>query len=158
MKKHVMMISLQLLLCSMVFAQMDNPGCSIGALQSDATCEEESTCNNATQCPSAQFKVQCSGTIRFKAYTTCATTNCAHCASCVTITTLGGTPLLAFDSYNACSQGNCCKTSSLYLAAGNYLMYVCLVPCNEVDGETCCSGGYNCVAWGAVSSNSLSCP
>lgn len=158
MKKLILLAISQLLFCSMLFAQTDNPGCYFLSTVSDASCDTDTSCGTATHCTSSQFSVSCSGTIRFKAYTSCSGTNCAHCASCVTITTTGGLPLLSFDTDGLCTGGGFCALQSLYLGKGNYVMKVCLIPCNAVDTTPCCNEGHSCTAWGVASSDPLSCP
>ncbi len=158
MKKLILLAISQILFCSVLFAQTDNPGCYFLTSVTDATCNENFTCASAGQCPRTQFSVQCSGTIRFMAYTDCSTTNCKHCAACATISTLNGVPLLTFDTDAECDNNGFCETQSMYLASGSYIMQVCLVPCNALDGAACCSEGHNCVAWLTASSDPLTCP
>ncbi|MBK6765119.1 MAG: hypothetical protein IPG71_02065 [bacterium] len=158
MKKWLLTGLLSLLCFTSAQAQSDDPGCHFGASVSDTNCVARTTCTTATQCPRTQFTVRCAGTIRFKALTVAADgTNCAHCAACVTVTTLGGAPLLTFDTSAECNTTACCDTSSLSMSAGNYYMYVCLVRCNDVDNKPCCTDGHGFSAWAFVSDQPLSC-
>lgn len=156
--KHVLMVLFSLLCFTYAQAQSDDPGCHFGASVSDTNCVVRTTCATATQCPRTQFTVRCAGTIRFKALAVSEDgANCAHCAACVTITTLGGAQLLTFDTSTECDNTDCCDISSLQMAAGNYYMYVCLVPCNDVDNEPCCTDGHGYSAVAYVSDQPLYC-
>ncbi len=145
-------------LCSICLGQTDDPGCNLYASQKDSDCDGESTCATATNCPTVSFKVVCNDTYWIKAWTDCGLTHCAHCASCVSIYTdpPGATPVYFLSTEEECDETECCQVVTTTLTAGNYLLKICLVPCNEVDAETCC-GGAPCVAWGEISKYSLSC-
>lgn len=161
MKKLIFLAISQLLFCSIAFGQTDNPGCYFLSTVTDAACESDTSCSSADHCTTAQFTVQCAGLIRAKAYTKSADgTPCAHCASCVTISTTGGLTLLSFDTSAECDEsggGICCDSASVRLSPGNYNLRVCLIPCNGIDYTPCCNEGHNFKAWGVVSSDPLSC-
>lgn len=159
MKKLILLVMVQMVCCAVVFAE--NPFCHFNATVSDANCAEDTDCSTAANCQTTTFTVTCSQPPSwFKAYTTCSGANCYHCASCVTISSTGSTPLLTLSTFGVGCEGfNCCAVGSLNLPAGTYFMKVCLVPCGrEVDGEICCSGANSCVAWGVADSHQLSCP
>ncbi len=161
MKKLMMLAISQLLFCSVLFAQTDNPGCTLHVICKDSDCQVQSTCTNVTNCPYATFTVVegCPTNLSIKAHTTCGLlSQCPHCASCVTIFTAGGAFVTSLTSEAACNAGNCCAVTNWNFALGRYVMYVCLVPCNEVDGTACCGAGVGCAAWGEVSQGTLFCP
>lgn len=159
MRKHVLLVMLQLLFCSIVFAQTDDPGCNLQVTLSDATCNVDQTnCGTTTGCATTTFTVVCTGLYYLKGWTSCTGTNCAHCAVCVSVIKSTGGTLNSCSTINQCDQGTCCNVCTYTLTPGSYTMYVCKFPCNEVDEEPCCDEQYGCTAWGTVSSNSLSCP
>lgn len=160
MKKHVLMVTLQLLLCSMVFGQTDNPGCSVGVSVTDIGCTlNQENCNFATGCTSSnQFHMQCSGTGWIKAWVECGEgVDCRNCAVCVSLVTAGdGTVVATCGTLDVCSMGTCCVVCTPYVPSGDYIIRVCLVPCPGGDRNACCSGA--CKARVAFSSNPLTCP
>lgn len=160
MKKHALLIVLQLLFCSLVMGQTDNPGCQKNISHKDSDCSQSSTCATATACPQLRFSMDCTSSYSVIAYTECSGTGCSHCASCVRIRTLDGTIVfeITTSGVNYCQQGDCCETGIWTPSAtGDYYLEVCLVPCQSVDGEVCCID-YGCAAWGKISDGALSCP
>lgn len=157
--KKVIIAGMLLALCSTGFCQTDDPGCNLYATQKDTTCVSTSTCATATNCPRTQFTIVCPTDVYWiKAYTDCDGTNNAHCAACVKITDMSGTPLFQLNTEAECEEVEYCDSASWTpTSSGTYYLSVCLVPCNEVDGETCCGGQYDCEAWGIISKSQLSC-
>ena len=155
--KLMFLIGLLLASWAAVFAQGDVPGCNLYVTAKDDNCSGTTTCAQADRCETVPFRVVCANAYWIKAQTDCGQTHCAHCASCVYIYTdpPGPNYVKFVSTTDVCDDADCCKFDTWTPAAGNYLLKVCLIPCNEVDEETCCSG--ICTAWGYVSSQSLSC-
>ncbi len=146
-------------LCSICLGQTDDPGCYFSKSVKDFGCGTSGTnYANPTGCTSVAFHVQCAGLIRFAAGTTCTSSDCDDCAVCVRIVEQGGNgqEYHAFSTYGSCGEGACCVTSSVNLPDGDFIMYVCLIPCPS--GGSCCTGGQSCNAWGIASSDPVSCP
>ncbi len=164
--KKALMIGMLMVVCSTAFAQMDNPGCSLDVTQKDSNCGLNTNCANVLSCPTASFSVTagCPTNLWIKAWTACLGSNCPpcqHCASCVSIYTSGGAFVVSLNTELECDEnggGTCCDVIQHTFAPGNYVMHVCLVPCNDIDGETCCTAGYPFAAFGRVSQSTLSCP
>ncbi|MBL0061481.1 MAG: hypothetical protein IPP40_08370 [bacterium] len=84
MKKHVLLVMLQLLFCTMVFGQTDDPGCNLNVTLSDVTCNvSQTSCFTTTGCTSFGITVVCSGTYYLKAWTACSGTHCTLCFMCI---------------------------------------------------------------------------
>lgn len=157
MRKHVSLAILQLLYCSVVFGQTDDPGCNLYVTFSDTSCSTDQTsCSSVTGCTTFNIIVACPGTYYFKAWTACSDTHCGHCASCVSIVRSTGGGLITCETLTTCGQLDCCNECSFVLTQGSYTMYVCKIPCAEADEEACCPTQYGCTAWGIVSSNPIS--
>lgn len=159
MKKLILLAISQLLFCSMLFAQTDDPGCNLYVTQVDVGCTTgQTSCPGSIGCTSSSnFRVVCSGNFSIKAWTTCGTGSCSNCASCVSIYTAGQGDLVATcTNLSTCGVTCCSVCSGVYLLSGDYVMRVCLVPCPSGNEEDCCDGA--CKAYGAISSNALSCP
>lgn len=151
MKKLILLVLLQLLICSMVFGQTDDPGCSKLVTGYDDVCSDG--CNTTTGCSTFSFHVYCGGTYYLKAWTACSATNCAHCASCVSIYTdpPGLTPIASVNNLGNCEDLDCDEiVATTALSAGNYIMYVCLVACTDNDEDVCCDPDYGCKAHGCL--------
>lgn len=158
--KKVIIAGMLLALCSTGFCQTDDPGCNLYATQKDTTCVSTSTCATATNCPTQSFTIVCvpNATYWVKGFTKCEGTHCAHCAACVKVKDSGGATVVSFDTRDVeCQRGEYCQTVTWTPStAGAYSLEVCLVPCNSVDGSTCCDE-YDCRAIGEISSQTLSC-
>lgn len=145
--------------CRPVLAQTDDPGCNKEVILTDQGCGRN--CGTLVGCTSQAFHVDCSYPYQLKAWTVCSGTNCFHCASCVSIYTNppGLTPVASISTAAICSQGDCeISVSSITLTPGDYIMYVCLVPCTENDQEACCGSESGCKAGGCLKWGTVPCP
>jgi len=158
MKKLILLAISQLLFCSILFAQTDDPGCSVVVNLTDTGCGEGTSCADATGCTSSgQFHVQCNGTGWIKAWVECSEgVHCDNCAVCVKIVTGGsGDPVTECGTLGGCDDDSCCTVCTYSFTPGDYIMRVCLLPCPGGNQQACCSG--QCKAYATFSTNSLGC-
>lgn len=149
MKKHVLLVILHLLFCSIVFGQTDDPGCNTTVQGSSGGCAHATNCVGTDGCTAVYFSVDCGGTYQLRAWTKCGNTNCFYCVSCVSIFTDSPavTPVATVSTLNVCDNPDCDEsTTTTSITAGNYIMYVCKIPCTENDQEVCCSTDSGCAA------------
>jgi hypothetical protein len=144
---------------SAAWAQGDNPGCSLRVTGDDTGCTASLACNSSDGCTAYPFHYTCGGFKIFASVTCENEWTCPHCAACVAIYTNppGPQPVAWCDNLQQCSQAQCSKTSpALNLAAGDYIMYVCLLSCPNSDCQSC---EFNhCTAHGCIFNGALTCP
>lgn len=166
MKRHVLWVILQLLYCTTVFGQTDDPGCNKLVIGSDRECSAAPNCNSLIGCTSYTFHVDCGGTYKLKAIVDCGENNCGHCASCVSIYTdpPGVAPVATVNTLSVCGNNLCADSTNVTsMTSGNYIMYVCLIPCTdeEEDIDACCEEfidickAYGCLEWGTSGAGCL---
>jgi hypothetical protein len=139
------------------------PPCHETATFEDTGCSTNMNCppTGGTGCTSTSFTPQCNCSYVLDVWTTCVTTNCAHCMSCALVQ--DGTTLLLSCSSSDCVNGSsgCCRNcGSVALTAGHtYTVTVCLSRCaNDADCSTCGDPQYNCKAWACLRCETTSAP
>lgn len=157
MRKQVLLVMLQLLFCSIVFGQTDDPGCYVFTSATDQTCLGTLSCTYAAGYTASSFRVVCNGWYTITAWTEiCEGSNCGHCASCVAIYTSTGTFVGDCTSAVGCPS-DCCKACALQLSPGSYQLRVSLRACGQNDIGACCEE-HGCKAFGTLTNGILECP
>ncbi|MBK6910241.1 MAG: hypothetical protein IPK53_20150 [bacterium] len=161
MMKRVLLLATHLLFCAALFAQTDNPGCSIAVTVSDASCVtgQTSACGGTTGYTSSnEFSINCAGVYYIKAWTTCNAGDCSNCVACVKLCDAGdGALIQTVSTSGLCGSEVCCVVASTqYLSVDSFILKVGLEPCLSGDPSACCSN--QCTAYGTFSYARLSCP
>ena len=138
MKKLILLAISQILFCSILLAQTDNPGCYVFAEAADQGCLPNLTCSYTTGYTSTPFTIVCPGTYTITAWTDNTDASCAHCASCVAIYRGGQFVADVTTGGVTCSNGQRCKDRQINLTPGTYELRVTLRACNTNDIQTCC--------------------